>query len=88
MLKIDLSNRFKKDLKRYEHNKKVQLELDAILKLLLNKKELPEKYSDHPLTGDYSRYRECHLRPDVLLVYRLTHTHIYLARIGSHSELF
>lgn len=51
-------------------------------------KKLPEKYRDHSLAGDYHGYRECHIKPDVLLIYRTDEQCLYLARIGSHSELF
>lgn len=82
------SSRFKKDLKKYQHKPATQAELNVVLKLLVAQKKLPEKYSDHQLSGDYGRYRECHIKPDVLLVYRCDEEFLYLSRIGSHSELF
>jgi mRNA interferase YafQ len=54
----------------------------------MNKKELTEKYRDHLLCGNYKGYRECHIKPDVLLVYRIEGSHLHLARIASHAELF
>jgi mRNA interferase YafQ len=58
--------------------------------LLLAEKKLPEKYRDHSLGGDYDGMRECHVLPDVLLVYSIDEKCriLYLERIGSHSELF
>ena len=88
MLKPELSHRFKKDLKKYQHNKSVKEALDDVLKLLVKNEKLPESYLDHPLKGNYVGCRECHLKPDMLLVYWTDHQNIYLSRLGSHSELF
>jgi mRNA interferase YafQ len=88
MIKPKISNRFKKDLKKLQHNKTVLLELDNILKFLLLNRKLPEKYLDHPLIGNYKGYRECHIKPNVLLIYFLDEAYVHLVRIGSHSELF
>ena len=64
MLKIVRSNRFMKDLKLalkrgYDLN-----ELSKVVNLLANRKTLPIKYKDHALSGDYSNFRECHIKPD------------------------
>lgn len=88
MLNRKLSTRFKTDLKRYEHKKEVIKELNEVLKVLLSGAKLPEKYKDHSLSGNYADYRECHIKPDVLLVYRVGKDLLYLFRLGSHSELF
>jgi mRNA interferase YafQ len=88
MLDTDFSHKFKKDFKKFEFNKQVKLEFKELLKILIIKGELAEKYRDHPLSGDYLGYRECHIRPDVLLIYKTYGNTLYLARIGSHSELF
>lgn len=88
MLDRKFSTRFTKDLKKYEHRKEVIGELNEVLKLLLSQLKLPEKYKDHHLTGNYIEYRECHLKPDVLLMYKSNGKVLYLYRIGSHSELF
>ena len=88
MLDKKFSTRFKKDLKRYEHNKEILKELNDILKMLLSKTKLSEKYKDHPLTGNHFTYKECHVKPDVLLIYKTDEQILYLSRIGSHAELF
>lgn len=88
MLKPELSHRFKKDLKKYQHNQVVKKAFNTVLKILINREKLPEKYLDHPLSGDYIGCRECHLKPDALLIYWTDDKIVYLARIGSHSELF
>ncbi len=57
--------------------------------LLLSGKSLPENNRDHALIGDWMGYRECHIKPDLLLIYRkLDADTLRLARLGSHSELF
>jgi len=88
MLRPDPTRRFKKDLKKYEHNKPVKTELETVLGLLLKEEKLSEKYLDHPLTGSYVGFRECHVKPDTLLIYWLDDEYVHLIRIGSHSELF
>ncbi len=65
-------------------------EIDAVVNLLAQGEELPQKYRDHKLTGELKEYRECHIRPDLLLVYRIEEQELILVLIdiGSHSELF
>jgi len=88
MLKPKTATRFKKDLKKYQHNTIVKEAFHEVLQLLIKEEKLPEKHLDHPLSGNYSGCRECHLKPDVLLIYWTDDNNIYLSRIGSHSELF
>jgi len=90
LLTIRPSSQFKKDLKKIRHDKRVLDEVDAIIKMLAQENSLPAKNRDHELIGgEYHGYRECHVRPDLLLVYRVTKSilELYLLRIGSHSEL-
>ncbi len=71
------------------HSKDVGSLLPEILKLLLVDEPLPEKNRDHALSGDWAGYRECHVKPDLLLIYRKPDADtLRLARLGSHSELF
>ena len=71
------------------HSKDVGSLLPEILKLLLVDQPLPEKNRDHALSGDWTGYRECHVKPDLLLIYRKPDADtLRLARLGSHSELF
>lgn len=88
MLEKKFSTRFKKDLKKYEHKMEVIKEFHEVLKMLLSGSKLPDKYKDHNLSGNYVKYRECHIKPDVLLIYQFNEQILYLDRIGSHSELF
>lgn len=69
MLKIRYSSRFKKDFKAIvKRGYDVSL-LEEVLNLLVQEKALPQKYLDHPLTGNYAGHRECHITPDWLLIY-------------------
>lgn len=95
MRTIEQSNRFKRDLKREAkgpYREALQSGFVAILADLANDKELPTHYSDHDLVGNWRGFRECHIKPDLLLIYRKIDTEdgsfLHLARLGSHSELF
>lgn len=90
MFILRYSSRFKKDLKIYRHDKVVLAELEKVLSVLSKGIKLPPKNANHCLTGEFKDYFECHIKPDVLLVYRIEKTEvtILLLRIGSHSELF
>jgi mRNA interferase YafQ len=59
-----------------------------LVDLLANDKVLPRKFSDHGLVGEWKGYRECHIRPDWLLIYQKQDKELFLVRTGSHSELF
>lgn len=65
-------------------------ELKKVVELLANGSKLPEKYRDHNLTGNNKGYRECHIRPDWLLVYKIINDKLILVLqdTGSHSDLF
>jgi len=95
LLNVNQSRQFKKDVKRLRHNKSAQDELEAVIAMLAQQQPLPAKNRDHELVGgEYKGYRECHVRPDLLLVYRVTKSivtksmlELYLLRVGTHSEL-
>ena len=64
-------------------------EVDKVVKMLAHNIPLPPKYHDHPLHGKREGSRECHIRPDFLLVYRYVGDDVLiLERLGSHAELF
>ena len=73
-----------------EGKKKDIEELFKVIELLKNQQPLPPEKRDHALTGDYSGYRECHVHPDFLLVYKVVDSQLqlYLYRTGTHSDLF
>lgn len=85
MRKLERSNAFKRDFKKYGD---LDVNLIEVLYLLLNDEVLPPKYKDHDLIGNYKGFRECHIKPDLLLIYKKTDDYLQLARLGSHSELF
>lgn len=88
MLKIEFTSAIKKDLKKYKHQKDVLLELQEIISLLAKKRSLPTRNRDHNLTGNWIYHRECHVRSDILLIYKVEQDILFLTRFGSHSELF
>jgi mRNA interferase YafQ len=60
-----------------------------MISLLAEDKPLPVRNRDHPLGGEWRDHRECHLKPDLLLIYRMPNPEVLqLVRLGSHSELF
>ena len=88
MLEIVQATRFKRDIKRCRKQGKNLFELEAIVKMLVREETLPPKYKDHLLSGNYASYSECHIRPDWLLIYKVTEGDLPLVRTGSHSDLF
>ncbi|MFO0438451.1 MAG: type II toxin-antitoxin system YafQ family toxin [Phenylobacterium sp.] len=91
-MKLDLerTNQFKRDFKREKSGQHSDLEtvLTEVLTLLLSGKPLPASRKDHPLKGGWKGYRDCHLKADLVLIYKKTKDAIILVRLGSHSELF
>jgi mRNA interferase YafQ len=89
MRTVQRTTRFKKDYKR-ERKKLPDLEdiLRPVVELLVNEDPLPTKLSDHPLGGEWKGCRDCHIKPDLVLIYSLTESELTLIRLGSHSELF
>lgn len=71
MLTIVRSNRFLKDLRLAKKRGLDLSSLEEVVIKLANQEKLDEKYHDHPLSGDYSDFRECHIKPDWLLVYTI-----------------
>jgi len=63
--------------------------LRAVLTLLLDDQPLPAHYRDHPLRGEWADHLDCHIRPDLILIYRKPDPdRLELVRLGSHSEIF
>jgi mRNA interferase YafQ len=83
------SKQFKRDLNKYEHKKEVLQELKEVIKYILNEQALPASYKDHNLIGNWVGRRECHVKYNVLLVYKIfpDSKEVLFERIGSHSEL-
>lgn len=89
MIDIVYSTQFKKDFKKV---RKLPLpELKTIFEVnstLEQEAPLDAKYKDHELTGNWSNFRECHIKPDLLLIYKTNDFELQLARLGTHSDLF
>ena len=84
------TNRFKKDYQLAVKRKQNINLLDDIIRMLAHGKTLPLKCKDHELSGNWAGFRECHIMPDWLLIYRIENDVLVLtlARTGSHSDLF
>jgi mRNA interferase YafQ len=82
------SGRFKKDVKLAQRRGKDMSKLKAILLLLMEGRALPPECRDHPLKGDWKGFRDLHIEPDWLLLYRIEGDELQLARTGSHADLF
>lgn len=86
--KIQISSKFKNQLKKLSQKDKKLTK--KVVDILASGEKLDKKYLDHKLKNDFKDYRECHLKPDLLLVYRYFDDKLllYLYQIGSHSEIF
>lgn len=86
MRKISRTNRFKRNFAKHADISEAFIE---VLYLLLNDQPLPAKYCDHALVGEFVGFRDCHIKPDLVLIYRKVNDDILeLLDIGSHSQLF
>ena len=92
MRTIERSSAFKRDYKREakgQHRNTLDANLSPVLLALASDQQLEPRYRDHDLSGDWAGYRECHVKPDLLLIYRTSPDDLLrLARLGSHSEHF
>jgi mRNA interferase YafQ len=88
MLLLIRKSRFKKDYKKLKSSGKDLNKLRVVIELLVQGNDLPSINRDHLLIGKYKDFRECHIEPDWLMIYKLTPTELILVRTGSHSELF
>lgn len=82
------SGQFKRDVKRLRKRGKGMSRFRALLALLVEEETLPKEYLDHPLKGDWKGYRDAHVEPDWLLIYRVVGNELRLARTGTHADLF
>ncbi|MCL2044948.1 MAG: type II toxin-antitoxin system YafQ family toxin [Oscillospiraceae bacterium] len=90
LLSIKYTNKMKRDVKRMSKRGKDISKLTIVLNILLVDRQLPENYRDHPLRGDMTGYRECHIEPDWLLIYRIIEDELVLVAsgTGTHADLF
>ncbi len=90
MYTLVFTTRMKRDLKLMKKRGKDISKLETVLDILLSGEDLPEKYKDHQLKGEMREFRECHIEPDWLLVYRKEDDNLilYATATGSHADLF
>lgn len=90
MRKIITSNRFKKDLEIAKKRNLDLIELEKVVITLAKDEKLPAHYKDHPLLGEWVGFRECHIKPNWLLIYSIDENELelFLIRTGTHSDLF
>lgn len=92
MRTIERTSAFKRDFKREskgEHRAKLAAMLGKVIEALAMDESLPAANRDHALTGEWKDYRDCHVRPDLVLIYTEADREILqLVRLGSHAELF
>lgn len=90
MLDIRFNNRMKRDVKLMKKRGKNLSKLEEVLNKLANYETLPEKNKDHQLKGEWKDFRECHIEPDWLLIYRIEENELilYATATGSHADLF
>ena len=88
--KVEWTSRFKRDYKLAEKRGRNMSLLHEVIDALASDDALPARYKDHALTGHYAGFRECHIQPDWLLIYRIQKNILTLTlfRTGSHSDLF
>jgi mRNA interferase YafQ len=91
MREVKYTARFKRDYRREKsgrHSKKLDALLMEVVNLLTDDTPLSRRNFDHPLSGEWNDHRDCHIRPDVVLIYRKPDDEsLELVRLGSHSEL-
>lgn len=89
-LELKQTSNFKKDLRRMIKRGANLEALNNVINMLIKQESLPEKYRDHPLTGNWVGYRDCHIEPDWILIYRIDDEALVLlaTRTGTHSDIF
>jgi len=85
---IHYTTQFKKDYKRIKKQNKDIRKIWHVIESLVNGVILDSGFRDHGLTGSLKDFRNCHIEPDWILIYKLTYDTLILLRTGSHSELF
>lgn len=90
MLTLETTSNFRRDYKRIKRRGYYLTLLQGVIDTLLNEQVLAPKFRDHSLSGDYIGFRECHIEPDWLFVYKIDNQKLVLvaSRTGTHSDLF
>jgi mRNA interferase YafQ len=79
---------FRRDVKLAQKRGKDMAKLRELMLLLVEGGPLPARYRDHPLRSDWKHFRDCHIEPDWLLIYKIDGEDLHLVRTGTHSHLF
>lgn len=87
MRKIIYSSQFKRDARKQNIEVLLSYELAEVLDCLRNAKPLPSQRLDHSLQGKWKGFRDCHIKNDLVLIYRIRENTVELVRLGSHAEL-
>ena len=88
MRAIHYGKAFEKSLKRMLRRGKNAEDIKKVIVALANGQPLDRKYKDHALVGDFAGFRDCHIEPDWLLIYRIRDDAVFLEKTGTHSDLF
>ena len=88
MLSLVIENSFDRDYKRELRGGWDKQALLSVVNKLQAKEMLEKKYRDHALKGEYAGFRDCHIKPDLILIYQVRGDSLHLVRLGSHSKLF
>jgi mRNA interferase YafQ len=82
------TNRFKKDYKLMEKRHKDMSKIDTAMVILINGGMLPPEYKEHPLSGNWIGFYDCHIEPDWIMIYNYDDTSVTFSFTGTHSDLF
>ncbi|MCF6226442.1 MAG: type II toxin-antitoxin system YafQ family toxin [Xanthomonadales bacterium] len=88
MRQIEYSGQFKRDIKRIKKRGKNMDKIKPPMQFLIENRDLPAVFLDHPLHGSWKGCRDLHIEPDWILIYRLVKNIVRFERTGSHSDLF
>jgi mRNA interferase YafQ len=88
MREVIRGTQFKRDVRLAEKRGKDMAKLRELILLLVEENPLPPRYRDHSLSGTWKHYRDCHIEPDWLLLYKIEGNDLYLVRTGAHADLF
>ncbi len=88
MLEPVFRKKFRKDLHRMIQRGKSEKKIKTVILKLVNQEPLPPKYHDHKLSGVLAEFRDCHIEPDWILLYKINDNQLILARTGTHADLF
>lgn len=87
-MKIEASKQYRREIRKIIDALLVSPEYIEVMYCLQNRLPLPAKYKDHPLSGNWQGFRDCHIKNDLLLIYRISGDILELARLNTHAEIF